>query len=101
MAGWNQCWKDAAINYRRGENEIEQKSINLDHIEIAYSTIEGARHSPHYSPTLAFMANYAYRKGIEDGLLTVYLELFTKFPRFLKDIQLREKGVPVPGLRRV
>ncbi|KAK7950893.1 uncharacterized protein PG986_006621 [Apiospora aurea] len=89
MAGWGQCCRDAHNNYCHGENEVERDSINLDHIEIAYSTC--ARHDPEFSPTLDFMADYAYFKGVEDGLLTVYQELFAKFPRFLKDIRSREQ----------
>ncbi|KAK8088489.1 nuclear protein 96-domain-containing protein [Apiospora hydei] len=92
MAGWKQCHKDAYRNYRLGEKEIERESINLKHIEMAYSTIEGAPHKPDCSLTLKLIAKYAYLKGTKNGLLTVYLELFNKFPRFLKDIRSIEQA---------
>lgn len=92
IAGWDQCFNDAMDNYRHGEIQIKRKSLNLDHIDLAYSTIAAARHMPDCSPTLNFIADYAYPKGTEHGLLTVYMELFAKFPRFLSDIKLREQG---------
>ncbi|KAK7924274.1 nuclear protein 96-domain-containing protein [Apiospora marii] len=92
IAGWDQCFTDAMDNYRHGEIQMKRNSLNLDHIDLAYSTIASAHHMPDHSPTLNFIADYAYSKGTEHGLLTVYLGLFTKFPRFLSDIQLREQG---------
>lgn len=101
MAGWNQCFNDAMENYRHGEILMKRNSLNLDHIDLAYSTIGSARHMPDYSPTLRFMADYAYFKGTECGLLTVYQELFAKFPRFSDDIRLRENDLStVPGIER-
>jgi hypothetical protein len=92
IAGWDQCYNDAMDNYRHGEIQMDRNSLNLEHIDLAYSTIASARHMPDHSPTLNFIADYAYSKGTEHGLLTVYLGLFAKFPRFLSDIQLREQG---------
>ncbi|KAK6842923.1 hypothetical protein PG995_001939 [Apiospora arundinis] len=103
-ARWHQCFNDALSNYRHGERQLSRVSPQPDHIDMAYSSIRHDSKEPasDFSPTLHFMADYAYFKGVEHRQLTAYQPLFSKYPRFLRDIQLRETGtMEVPGVTKL